>query len=112
MNWKPIDLGFYSTPIDLGIGKGFIVDLGMPKMEPCIPDMKQKEVKKDDNNSLLFGLGDFANDMSKTVHNTKEDYDNLKKSAQLMKSDLIPVMSKLKKGVKTLITKIRKTKVK
>lgn len=108
MNWKPIDLGFHSTPIDLGIGKGFVVDLGMPKMEPCIPDMVEKERKKDEDNSLLFGLGDFVNDMSKTVHDTKQDYDNFVKSAKLMKQDLTPGFNRIKTLISKLIRKVKK----
>ena len=99
-------------PINLGKGNGFVIDLGLPKMEHCIPDITEKERKKDEDTSLLFGLGDFATDLSKTVHNTKEDYDTLKKSAQLMKQDLTPAIGRIRKGIKSLITKIRKTKVK
>lgn len=50
---------------------------------------------KSDNKSMLFGLGDMANDFSGTIRDTRQDYENLKNGARLMKKDLTPPVKAL-----------------
>ena len=90
----PIDLG-------LGAGKGFVIDLGLPKLEPCIPNENKPS---DENKSLIFGLGGFAEDVSKTIHDTRKDYEQFKKSAELMKQDITPTAKKTWTLAKKAIT--------
>lgn len=105
-----IDLGWKMDSINLGNGKGFTIDLGLPKMDPCIPTDTQNTEKKNKDNSMLFGLGSFASDISKTVHDTKKDYDSLVSSTKMMKQDLTPGFNRLKGLVVKLWRSLRKGK--
>lgn len=98
---------FSSTKIDLGTGRGFVIDLGETKFDPIIPP---QEPKPDNNMSLIGGIGDFASDISKTVHDTKKDYDTLVESSKKMKEDLTPGFNKLKRIVKRIWSSFRKEK--
>lgn len=107
--FEPIDLGFKMDSISLGKGDGFVIDLGMPKLEPCIPNDAKHDITKQSNDmSLIGGIGGFTNDISKTIHDTKQDYDNFVKSTKLMKQDLTPSFDRIKTLISKLIKKVKK----
>lgn len=69
------------------------IDLGFDiKFEPLIPP-KEKSCQSD-----------FAGDISSMVRQSKKDYEDVKKAAELMKSDWAPIVRKM-------IAKIRRTKI-
>lgn len=90
--------------------RGLDIDLGLPKMDISIGDLGfgTSSSRKNKNNSMLFGLGDFSMDLSNTITDTRQDYDNLRKSARQMKKDIEPSVTKLKQNSKRFSSILKK----